>query len=206
METLRPALRDQYDPLERCEIISYCNCDANYWHLDCSTTPNTNEKGDNMSKKLFLCSMILLAALGQVAVAGPWDNGPGRPGRPGRPGDDRPGPGRPPIQRVEYVVLQTFRVEKLIETTTNIRVNMPNVKTIQFAAKSNSVEIVEARAQLDNGREIYMDGITGGLRDGRSVIYTLDRSERVRSITVRAVTSGLIGSRADLEVSVGVLR
>jgi hypothetical protein len=52
-----------------------------------------------------------------------------------------------------------------------------------------------------------MDGITGGLREGRSIHYTFGgfRGIRIRSIVLRAVTSSLTGSRADLKVDIGTL-
>lgn len=160
-----------------------------------------------MSKFFIMCSLLVLASLPTFSTAeAGW-----RPDRPGRPGDNRPGrPGenRPPVNRVVFVTLDTFRVQKFIETTNTIRVNHPNVVAVKFAALSNDVEIVEARLLLENGREVFMDGVTGGLRENRSVTYTLNGpwGERVRSITVRAMTRGLIGSRADLQVSVGVFQ
>lgn len=140
---------------------------------------------------------------GRPGENSPW---PQRPGE-GRPGDGRPGPSRPPAQRVVFQTVDSFRVEKLVETTNTLRVNAPNVKQIRFVAKENSVEIIEARLLLDNGREVYMDGMTGGLGRDRSITYTLNGyGERVRSITVRAVSRGLIGSRPSLQVDVGILQ
>lgn len=186
-----------------------------------------------MSKFLAALTLLILS-VAPVAQAWDFDYNPGRPGQPsrpgqgpGRPGDgpgrpgqgpDRPGqPGRPgqgpgwpaprpPAQSLQYQTVGTFRVQKILETTNTVRVNHPNVKVIRLIARNNDVEVIEARAQLDNGREIYMDGITGGLGRDRGYSYTLSGpyGERIRSITVRAVTRSLTGSRADLEVSVGV--
>lgn len=139
----------------------------------------------------------------------PGDGRPGdnRPGQ-GRPGDGRPGDNRPGNGRVVYQVVDTFQVQKLIERSNTTRVNLPNVRVIQLTALDNDVEIIEARVLLEDGREVFMDGLTGGLKENRSVAYTLDnnRGVRIRSITVRAVTRGLTGSRADLQITVGVLQ
>lgn len=156
-----------------------------------------------MSKIFILCSLLLLSSLPALAEARiEWR--PGRPAdRPGRPGDNRP-----PVQRIVYQTLETFRVQKLVETTNTVRVNHPNVKVVQFTAIDNDVEIVEARLLLDNGREVYMDGATGGLGRNRTINYTLDGpwGERVQSILIRAVSRSLIGSRPSLQVTVGVLQ
>lgn len=163
-----------------------------------------------MSKNLIVLSVFLLVAVNQNLFA--RDRGPQGPGN-GRPGDNRPGdrpgnnwPGNRPVPgRVVYQTLESFRVEKFIEKTNTTRVNLPNVKAIQLTARNNDVEIIEARFELENGREIYMDGLTGGLKENRSVIYTLDGyGTRVRSIIIRGVTKGLTGSRGEIEVSVGL--
>ncbi|MBC7711914.1 MAG: hypothetical protein H7177_01145 [Rhizobacter sp.] len=156
-----------------------------------------------MSKFLIICSVLVFAS---INFAFAQDHiGFGRPGdnnRPQRPGPQRPG------QRVVFQTVDTYRVQKVIETTNTTRVNAPNVKQVMFTAQDNSVEIVEARLLLDNGREVFMDGMTGGLGQNRSITYTLDGpwGERVQSITVRAVSRSLLGSRPSLQVSVGVFQ
>lgn len=174
-----------------------------------------------MSKILSVFFALVLST--QIASAQDFEFNPDRPSRPNRPNrpedrpdrpnrpEDRPGrPGneRPPVGRVVFRQVDSFRVHKIIETTKTIRVNLNYVKAIKIKALNNSVELIEARALLDNGREVYMDSITGGIRDGREVIYTFGaaRGQGVRSITIRAVTRSLTGSRADIEVSAGVLQ
>ena len=132
----------------------------------------------------------------------PGPNYPGGNDRPDRPGQERPG------QRVVYKSVDSYRIQKLIETTNTSRVNAPYVKQVLFTARDNAIEITEARLLLDNGREVYMDGVTGGLRQGRTVAYTLDGrwGDRVRSITIRAVSRSLVGARPTLDVSVGVFQ
>lgn len=117
-------------------------------------------------------------------------------------------PERPPVGRVTFQVVDNFRVHKFIETTNVTRVNLPNVMAIKLVARNNEVEVIEARVQLEDGREIFLDGVTGGLRQDRAVGYTFDirRGLRIRSITLRAITRNLIGSRGELEVSVGTFR
>lgn len=132
---------------------------------------------------------------------------PDRPGQPGRPGQGPVWPApRPPAQSIQYINVGSFRVQKILETTNTVRVNHPNVKVVRLIARNNDVEVIQARAQMEDGREIYMDGITGGLGRDRGYNYTFEgpRGLRIRSITVTAVTRSLTGSRADLEVSVGV--
>lgn len=164
----------------------------------------TIQRGIIMTKFLALLTLLIVTTAPAVHA---WDfeYQPDRPSRPGQ-GPDRPG--RPPVQQVVFQVVDKFQVQKIIETSNTIRVNHPNVKAVRLIARGNSVEIVEARALLDNGREVFMDGITGGLGRDRGFTYTFDglRGQRVRSITVRAVTRNLVGSRADLEVAVGVFQ
>ncbi len=172
-----------------------------------------------MSK--FLAALtLLIVSVAPVAHAWDFEYNPGRPTQPSRPGQgpDRPGqPGRPgqgpiwpaprpPAQSIVYQTVGTFRVQKILETTNTVRVNHPNVKVVRLIARNNDVEVIQARAQLEDGREIYMDGITGGLGRDRGFNYTFEgpRGIRIRSITVTAVTRSLTGSRAVLEVSVGV--
>lgn len=181
----------------------------------------TIQRGIIMSKFLALVTLLIVSVAPSVHA---WDfeyqpdrpdrpsrpgQGPGRPGQgPGRPGQGPIWPERPPVQQIVFQVVDKFQVQKVIETTNTIRVNHPNVKALRLIARGNSVEIIEARALLDNGREVYMDGITGGLGRDRGFTYTFDgpRGQRVRSITLRAVTRNLVGSRADLEVAVGVFQ
>lgn len=165
---------------------------------------------------LFLLGLVTFGAVSEAEEKGPW-NGNGRGPIECNPGNGR-GPGRgrlPPCndrgdrndrgeRRSGFETVGTFVVQKLLETTNVVRVNSTNVRFVRLMARNNGVEITEARVLLDNGREIYMDGITGGLRQDRAITYTLStmRGVRVRSITIRAITRNLIGSRATLEVSV----
>lgn len=77
-------------------------------------------------------------------------------------------------QRVVYKTVDSYTVQKFYETSRTSRVNARNVKHIALTARENNIEIVEARVLLENGREIYMDGITGGLRANRTINYTLN--------------------------------
>lgn len=152
-----------------------------------------------MFKLLCSISLITLMSLNIFADEGNRDHREGKIG---------PWDRRPPVERIIYQRVDGFQVQKFLETTNTLPVNVPNVKTIQLLALNNDVEITEARVLLDDGREVYMDGITGALRRNRNIIYTLNgyMGERVRSITIRALSRNLIGSRASLDVSVGVLR
>ncbi len=113
-----------------------------------------------------------------------------------------------PKARVVFRVLETFKVQKLVETTENINVRADRVYAIRISADRSDVEVVEARALLENGREIYMDQLTGNLREGRAKTHVFGalRGRRVEKITIRAVSRSLIGSRGELSVAVGVIR
>ncbi len=152
-----------------------------------------------MFKLLISISLFTLMSLNLFADEGNRDH---------REGSRGPWDRRPPVERIIYQRVDAFQVQKFIETTNTLRVNVPNVKTIQFMALNNDVEITEARLLLDDGREVFMDGVTGALSRNRNIIYTLTGhiGERVRSITIRALSRNLIGSRASLDVSVGVLQ
>lgn len=163
--------------------------------------------------KIFIMCLFVIATLSSTQadiIRFPrFPSDPGREtgretGREREPGRDRD-PGRG--SRIEFQIMGSFRVQKILETTNTVRINHPNVKAVRFIARDNSVEIIEARLLLENGREVFMDGVTGGLGQDRGVTYTLDsrRGERVRSITVRAVTRDLVGSRATLDIAVGSL-
>ncbi len=144
---------------------------------------------------LVFSSMNLTVAQDHIGIGRPGDDRrPQRPQQPGRQG-----------QRVVFQTVDTYRVQKFIEISRTSRVNVANVKQIAFTALENNIEIVEARLLLDNGREIYLDGMTGGLRANSTANYTLNSrwGERVHSITVRAVARNLIGSRPTLEIAVG---
>ena len=159
-----------------------------------------------MSKILAAIALLLLS-ISPESYTQWFDYNPGRPNHPTRPGQGSSWPApRPPA--ILFQTLGTFRVQKIIETTNNVRVNHPNVKVVRLIARNNDVEIIQARAQMEDGREIYMDSITGGLRRDRSFNYTFPGTYglRIRSITITAVSRSLIGSRAELEVSVGVFQ
>jgi hypothetical protein len=164
---------------------------------------NTNTKEKNMKIGL-LISLLTLSTL----TFADYGRDEGHSRWPGRDGDHRDGDRRPPSRRIIFQRINAFQVQKLLETTTTLNINLPYVKVIQLIAQNNDVEITEARLLLDDGREIFMDGVTGGLNRNRVINYTLNGvwGERVRSITIRGLTSNLIGSRANIEVSAGIIQ
>lgn len=107
--------------------------------------------------------------------------------------------------RITYQSVDKFRLEKFIETTKTIRLNSL-VKAIRFIAHSNYLQVLEVRARLTDGREIYLDGLNERIKKGGSITTTLDtrRGVRIVSVFVRAISPNLIGSRADLEVQTGL--
>ena len=153
--------------------------------------------------KIFIMCVFILASLGSFAQADDRDDrGPGR--REDR--EER----RPGDRGIGYKTIANYRVPKLFETTNTIRLNSPHVRSVRLTARNNSVEIVEARLLLSNGREVYMDGLTGEIRRDRSETFTVRGNgpfgERVSAITIRSVSRNLIGSRANVEVAISSIR
>jgi hypothetical protein len=105
---------------------------------------------------------------------------------------------------VNYTTIGKFRVEKFFETQKTIQVN--NIaKTIRLIPLDNEVQILEARVLLNNGEEIYLDRLVQRIDKGRSLTQVLNGrfGVRVRSVTIRAVSPNLFGTRTDLEVQAG---
>lgn len=97
------------------------------------------------------------------------------------------------------------RISKLVSETIVVRVG--NILTNEVIVRSieNNVSIDSALAYLADGRVVPLTALQGHLREGREFRSLLDYnySLRVNRIEIRA-TSGLIGSRAKVQVLVGL--
>jgi hypothetical protein len=151
-----------------------------------------NLMGDIMSKFLLIASMFVFTSVTTVASAQSLETNYVLA----------------PKARVLFTVLEVFKVQKFIETTETINVRVDRVNAIRVSASRNDVEIIEARALLENGNEVYMDRLTGELGEDRSKthVFPAIRGRRVERIVIRATSRQLIGSRGELAVSVGVIR
>lgn len=110
-----------------------------------------------------------------------------------------------PPRRMQSHDLGNTRFQKIIETSEVVRINNPRVKTIQFTAQRNMIEVIEARAILNNGDEIFLDGLTGFYRQDSSKKLELEafNGENIRSLVIRAISPNLFGSRGEVNVTIG---
>lgn len=129
-----------------------------------------------------------------------------RPTPPGpRPG---PNPFPAPAPQLQFSSEGQFRLEKFVESSRNYNVRKNNVKVIQIQALKNDANISQARALLSNGREVYLDSLTGHLRKDRVAQFAFPEFNgvTVQSLYLSGTTYGLSGSRAELKVDIGVVR
>ncbi len=100
----------------------------------------------------------------------------------------------------------TNRIPKLISETVVVRVGNLLTNEVLVRAMDNSISIESAIAVLTDGRIVPLNQLQGTLRRDREFRSLLDYrySLRVNRIEIRATTSGLIGSRGNLQVLVGL--
>lgn len=110
----------------------------------------------------------------------------------------------PPPRTLRNHDLGQYRFQKFIETQEVVRVDKSMVKEIIFEAKKNIVEAIEVRALLQNGSELYLDGLTGFYtKDGKKVQrFSNPNGERIRSLVIRGVTPNPFNSRGEIKVNV----
>jgi hypothetical protein len=113
-----------------------------------------------------------------------------------------------PPRRLEVQDFGNFRYHKFLETVEIVRLNDRSVKSIELQALRNSVHIVEVKATLYNGDELFLDELTGFLsRDSkRKTDFHSFNGEEIRSLSIRATSPNPFGSRGELNVKVGSLR
>ncbi|AZZ37708.1 hypothetical protein CIK05_13180 [Bdellovibrio sp. qaytius] len=176
-------------------------------------------------KKLILAILLVTSAVQAYA----HDGGSIRPGRPDRPGQPAPYPGNPyepnpydpnPYQPGypshpgygDYGPARTYRwedqgeskIDKFITATVSINGRDRLVNEILLRANNADVQITRAYARLSNGRTVEI--ATGTIRQGRDARVRLDYrySVRVDEIVIEATSPSLIGSRARLQVWLGL--
>ncbi len=166
------------------------------------------------------------------AVYGPGYLTPGnadvyRPGRPGRPGPPMPPPRRPPggggghyppppppayggdvgpQYTVRWQDNGVTRLSKIINETINVYIGGALTNEVLVRAIDNRVSIESVLAYLQDGRVVDLRNLTGTLREGQELRSLVDYrySLRISRIEIRASSENLIGSRAQLQVMVGL--
>lgn len=95
------------------------------------------------------------------------------------------------------------RFHKLIETQESFTINKTMVKSFEFKAERNMLEIIEVRALLHNGSELFLDDLTGFYSEGqaRTTHFPALRGEAIKKLIVRAVSPNLFNARGELHVS-----
>lgn len=180
--------------------------------------------------KLLLIAAVTLMSLGSFAQRGPgYGPGPGRggpgyghgPGRGGSgPGYGQPGPGPgyndggSPIRGGDYGPAYTVRwqdfgttkLAKLIEQDVSINVRGALVNEIVLRAVEAPVSISSVQVQMRNGQVINLRQATGTISEGREVRVRLDRNYSIRAerIVIVGTSAGLIGSRGQVQVILGL--
>lgn len=179
-------------------------------------------------KSLFL-AMMLVAGVAQAYLVPGNGDGHGRPGRPhepqpapypGNPYEPQPSypnnpyePGYPsypgysdygPAHTYRWLDMGSTKIDKFV--TESIYINARNrlVNEVLLRATNADVQVIRAYARLSNGRTTNVT--TGLVREGRDVRVRLDYqySVRVESIEIEATSPNVIGSRARLQVWLGL--
>ncbi len=144
-------------------------------------------------KSLFIVLVLLVSSLSQ---ANRFD----RPERPIRP--ERPGRG----ERLIIQSVGSFRTNKLISETFRFEIprRSPQVFRIELVGIRGTAEIENVQVVYGNGQVENLTELRGSLRDGRkNAAHVYGRY--VEEIRVTA-TSGLLGSRGQVQVNVGVFQ
>lgn len=128
----------------------------------------------------------------------PYDPYPSYPSHPGYNGDYGP------ARTYRWVDMGTSRINKFMTETIRIRANQRLVNEVLLRSLDGDARITRAYARLSNGRTTNV--ATGLIEEGREVRVRLDYqySVRVDEIVIEATTSNLTGSRAKLQVWLGL--
>jgi len=136
-------------------------------------------------------------------------NNPYEPGYPSNPYE----PGYPsypdysdygPARTYRWLDMGTTKVEKFSNETIRLHVGHRLVNEVLLRSSHADTQIIRAYARLSNGRTTNIT--TGIVRDGQEVRVRLDYqySVRVESIELVATSQNLIGSRARLQIFLGL--
>lgn len=110
---------------------------------------------------------------------------------------------RPPRHvRTKSVSLGEVRSEKVIELPSTFNFNGKYVKDITLKGVDATTRVTQALVEYSNGRAEVLYSLMQSVRQGQRVSAVIDAD--VRSITIRTVSTQIIGSRAKLEVSANI--
>ena len=136
---------------------------------------------------------------------------PGYPSYPSNPYDPYPSyPSHPgygdygPARTYRWVDTGESKIDKFVTETVRIRADHRLVNEVLLRANNADVQITRAYARLSNGRTTNVT--TGLIREGRDARVRLDYqySVRVDEIVIEATSPSVIGSRARLQVWLGL--
>jgi hypothetical protein len=129
-----------------------------------------------------------------------YPNNPYEPGYPTYPGYNVYGPAR----TYSWLDMGTTKVDKAINQTIRFRVNSRLVNEVLLRSTQNDTQIIRAYARLSDGSTTNIT--TGLVRQGYDARVRLHSqySVRVESIEIVATSQGLFGSRARLQVWLGL--
>ena len=206
-------------------------CSNNFFETNDTNLLGRNLTGGFM-KSLFL-AIMLIAGLAQAQLVPGNGDGHGRPGRPSRPSHPQPAPypGNPyepgypsypnnpyepgypsypgysdygPAYTYRWLDMGTSKVDKFMSETIRINAHDRLVNEVLLRSSNADVQIIRAYARLSNGRTTNI--ATGVVREGRDVRVRLDYqySVRVDSIEIEATSPNVIGSRARLQIWLGL--
>lgn len=134
---------------------------------------------------------------------------PGRPLPPGRPGRPLPpyyGGDYGPQQTVRWLDQGVNRLPKLISDTQTIYLGGQLVNEVLVRALDNNVQIESMLAYLQNGQVIDLRQLTGTFRQGQEARGLVDYrfSLRIERLVIQATSPNLFGSRASMQVIIGL--
>lgn len=131
---------------------------------------------------------------------GSGHNNPYEPGYPSYPDYGDYGPAR----TYRWLDMGTTKVEKFSNETIRLHVGHRLVNEVLLRSSQADTQIIRAYARLSNGRTTNIT--TGIVREGQEVRVHLDYqySVRVESIELVATSQNLIGSRARLQIWLGL--
>ncbi|OFZ31521.1 MAG: hypothetical protein A2622_02760 [Bdellovibrionales bacterium RIFCSPHIGHO2_01_FULL_40_29] len=164
----------------------------------------------------FLIPAILFALISTTAMA-QYNDGSGYRRRPQPPRYQDPYNPAPPryghgggIRGPQYTThwddLGVNRLPKLVSEIQTIYVGGRLVNEILIRAIDNRVDVESVLAYLANGQVVQLYHITGSIKSGREIRGFVDSrySLRIDRLEIRAMSSNLVGSRAQMQVALGL--
>ena len=133
---------------------------------------------------------------------GPGYPGPGRPNRPPPSYDSDYGPG----YTVRWQNFGTTKMPKFIEQDITLNVRGRYVNEIYLRATDNPVQITSVLVYLRNGQVFELRQLTGYLGKDQEIRDRLDWNYSIRAerIVIKATSPGLVGTRGNLNIQLGL--